>query len=166
MASPTQHSHDIAKLAERIKGVEIAMLTTAMPTGKLRSRPMATQQTEFDGTLWFFTDSESAKVHEVAGDSHVNVSYADVDGNRYISVTGRAFVIRDVAKMRELWNPILKAWFPKGLDDPHLALLKIEVDEAEYWDGPSSRMVQILGMAKAAITGERYKAGEHEKVTL
>ncbi len=166
MVSSVQEHGDVQKLAALIKDIDIAMLTTAMPGGSLRSRPMATHKAEFDGVLWFFTDAESGKVHEVDGDSHVNLSYADPDNNRYISVSGRASVVRDRQKARELWSPILKAWFPNGVDDPNIALLKVEVNEAEYWDGPSSRMVQILGMAKAAIKGERYHAGEHEKMKI
>lgn len=156
----------IEKLARMIHGIEIAMLTTAMPGGELRSRPMATQQAEFDGTLWFFCDAESAKVYEVRRENHVNVSYAEPSSNRYVSVSGRASVTRDREKARQLWSPINKAWFPNGPDDPSLALLKIEVDQAEYWDAPASTMTHIIGFAKAVLTGHRYHPGENEKLDL
>jgi general stress protein 26 len=77
-------------------------------------------------------------------------------------------LIRDREKAKELWNPILKAWFPEGLEDPNLALLKVSVEKAEYWDTPSGKMVQAIGFVKALATGKRYEAdqGEHSKVEL
>jgi hypothetical protein len=74
--------------------------------------------------------------------------------------------VRDRQKIHELWNPTLKAWFPNGVDDPEIALLCVEVEKAEYWDTPSSRMVQLIGFVKAVVTGESYEPGENEKVTM
>ncbi|HYE18292.1 MAG TPA: pyridoxamine 5'-phosphate oxidase family protein [Tepidisphaeraceae bacterium] len=162
------HDADIHKLAELIKGINIAMLTTVGDNGALHSRPMATQQAEFDGVLWFFTEAESGKVHEVQQDKHVNLSYADPSGNRFVSVSGLAQLVRDRAKAEELWSPIHKAWFPKGLDDPNLALLRVQVTQAEYWDGPSSTLVKLYGFAKAMVTGKKYgeEGVDHAKVDL
>jgi general stress protein 26 len=128
---------------------------------------MATQETEFDGDLWFFTDAGSPKVDEVERDERVNVSYAAPDDNRYVSISGTARLVRDRAKIKELWNPVLKAWFPEGLDDPDLALLRVRVEKAEYWDSPSSKMVQLAGFVKAIATGKRADdIGENEKIDL
>lgn len=158
----------LEQLREKIKGIRIAMLTTIDKDGSLRSRPMATQEAESDGELWFFTAAGSAKAGEVEHDQRVNVSYADPDDQRYVSVSGTARIVRDQAKARELWNPLLKAWFPKGLDDPELALLRVQVEKAEYWDSPSSKMVQLIGLLKAVTTGKRYEPdpGEHETIEL
>ena len=167
MATTTSdRAGQVKKLAEIIKGIEIAMLTTAMPDGSLRSRPMATQKAEFDGTLWFFTDAESAKVHEVRRDGHVNVSYAAPDDNRYVSVSGTANVVRDRQRIKDLWTPAMKAWFPDGPDSPGIALLRVDVRMAEYWDAPSNAFVQLAGFVKAVATGQRYEAGENEKINL
>jgi general stress protein 26 len=156
------------KLGELIKEVKIAMLTTAETDGTLRSRPMATQKTEFDGTLWFFTSASSPKVEEVEKSHNVNVSYADPNSNTYVSVTGTATLVRDHEKAKELWNPFLKAWFPLGLEDPDLALLHVTIEKAEFWDSPSSAMVYIAGFVKAIATGHAYtpSAGEHQKISL
>jgi len=161
-------ANNIQKLGDLIKDIRIAMLTTAEPDGKLRSRPMATQKAEFDGTLWFFTRASSPKVDEVEQWHNVNLSYASPDSNTYVSVTGTASLVRDAAKVKELWNPILKAWFPNGLEDPDLALLHVTVQKAEFWDSPSSTMVHIAGFVKAIATGQAYtpSAGEHEKISL
>jgi general stress protein 26 len=156
--------NDVEKLAKLIKGIEVAMLTTRDDDGTLRSRPMQTQDRAFDGTLWFFTQASSHKVDEVGREHRVNLSYADPAHNRYVSVSGTANLVRDRAKIDELWSPVLKAWFPKGKDDPEVALLRVEVSQAEYWDAPSSTIVKLAGFAKAVLTGREYRPGDNEKL--
>ena len=157
----------IEKLGSLIDDVRVTMMTTVDPqSGALHSRPMATQQTAFDGTLWFFTGKDSHKVEEVEEDHDVNLAYAEPDDNHYVSVSGTARLVTDQGKMEELWHPVLKAWFPGGLDDPDLALLKVDVEQAEYWDSAASTLVKITGFVKALATGERYDAGENEKLDL
>jgi general stress protein 26 len=156
----------IGKLGEMIKDIRVAMLTTAAHDGSLHSRPMATQQAEFDSNLWFFTQSSTHKVAEIKDDQHVNVSYCDAGENRYVSITGTASIVRDRVKIEELWSPLNKAWFPKGLEDPEIALIKVRVEQAAYWDTPSSTMVQLVGFVKALATGEQFQPGEHQEFTF
>ena len=167
MSTPTGQER-IAKLGALIKDIRVAMLTTVEEDGSLRSRPMATQTTPFDGTLWFFTEKSAPKVHEVEEEAHVNVSYAKPEDQLYVSVSGTARVVEDRAQIEALWHPMLKAWFPEGKDDPNVALLRVEVQKAEYWDSPSSKVVQLFGLAKALATGERYdgEGADHEKLSL
>ena len=113
----------------------------------------------------FFTSADSPKIDELAADSRVNLSYAAKKDARYVSVSGTAEVFRDAAKMKELWNPVLKAWFPEGLDDPSLVLLKVTVDQAEYWDDSSSSMVRFVKLVQAAATGRSYEA-ENRKIEV
>lgn len=155
----------VKKLGKLIEEIDFAMLTT-MDGGVLRSRPMSTQDFEFDGNLWFYTSDTTHKVEEIEKDNRVNVSYAKPSDNVYVSVSGTADLVKDREKIEEYWNPILKAWFPKGLDDPHLALLKVKVEEAEYWDSSSSTLVQIAGFVKALVTGQSADGGENEKINL
>ncbi len=170
MADSNQNEHsqseDVKKLAEMIKGIRIAMLTTADEDGSLRSRPMATQDTDFDGTLWFFTADDSPKVDEVQKERHVNLSFGDGGKNRYVSVSGTATLVKDAAKMKELYSPFIKGWFPDGLEDPKLALLKVEVSQAEYWDAPNSTVVRLAGFVKALVTHQPIQGGENEKIDL
>jgi general stress protein 26 len=155
----------IKKLKDLIEGIDFAMLTTVSGE-KLRSRPMSTQQFQESGDIWFFTSDETHKVEEIQRDNRVNVAYSKPGDNTYISVSGTATLVKDRAKIEELWNPVLKAWFPKGLEDPHLALLKISVEEAEYWDSPNSTIVQLAGFIKALVSGEQADGGEHGKVNF
>ena len=156
------------KLQELIKDIKVAMLTTVSENGQLRSRPMATQEVNVDDALWFLTDTNTAKVAEVSQEEQVNLVYMDVKSQRYVSISGFGQTYRDPAKVNELWNPMLKAWFPKGPDDPMIAVIKVVPEYAEYWDAPSYSIVQLFGFIKAAVTGEEYKeeGTEHEKIDL
>ena len=169
MSENIGHDDAVKKLGQLIDDIQFAMLTTAEPDGSLRSRPMATHQDHgkgFDGVLWFFTQAESGKTDEVKRDQHVNLSYASPEQSKYVSVTGIATLVRDQVKAKELWDPKYKAWFSKGLEDPELALLRVDVTKAEYWDTPGSAVVHALGLVKALATGKKYEPGDHEKVEL
>ncbi len=163
--SNTTHEEAVKKLGALIKDIKFAMLTS-IDGGLLRARPMVTQKTEFDGILWFLTSTKTHKVSEIDQDPRVCIAYSDIDDNNYVSVSGTAQVVQDRAKIEEMWNPLYKAWFPDGLDDPTICLLKVTVEQAEYWDSPSSAVANIAGFVKAVATGKPAKGGEHEQVDL
>lgn len=167
-APSAQEAAMVAKLGEMIKNIKVAMLTTRKSDGSLHSCPMMTQGKQFDRILWFFTAAHSTKGCEIAEDQEVNLSYADPGANRYVSVSGRATLVRDRGKAQELWTPAVKAWFPKGLEDPELALLQVSVERAEYWDAPSSSAVTLFQLAKSLLTGRPYQGEgtEHERIEL
>jgi general stress protein 26 len=156
----------IDKLRDLIQDIRVAMFTSAAEDGSLHSRPMVTQEVEFDGDLWFFNRIDSGKTAELAKNAQVNVSYMKPGEQCYVSVSGVAETSRDREKMKALWRPALKAWFPDGLDDPTLSLIRVRVTKAEYWDTPSSKLVHLIGFAKAVATGKTYEPGDHAKVSL
>ena len=154
-----------AKVTELVKDARICMLTTMTEDGRHVSRPMALQDVEFDGDLWFFAYADSPKVREARVHPQVNVSFSTKTS--WVSVAGTAEQVSDRAKAEELWNPLLKAWFPDGLDTPGVTLLKVHAESAEYWESAhSSRVVELLGYVKAAVTKSPPNAGENEEVTL
>jgi general stress protein 26 len=161
-----QNTEDVEKLRELIKDIRMAMLTTLEQDGSLRSRPMATQETEFDGDLWFFTEAKSPKSKEIQDHQQVNVTYTDPDNSKFVSVSGKASLVHDPTKSKELWNPAVEAWFPSGPEDPSIALIKVEVESAEYWDGPSSKIVRAFKMIKGSITKEEPDWGENKKIDI
>lgn len=162
-----ERNENIKKLREMIKDINIAMLTTLDEHGALlRSRPMATQQVEFDGDLWFFTALDAPKVDEVQEKRQVSVSYVHKNHERFVSMSGWGTIVTDMAKKEELWNPALKIWFPKGLDDPNLALLKVEVEQGEYWEG-SNNVELAISAVKTLLTGQPGEfGGENKKIEL
>jgi general stress protein 26 len=150
-----------------VKDARIGMLTTMTSDGRHVSRPMALQDVEFDGDLWFFAYADSDLVAQVAANPQVNVSFSDAKQNAWVSISGTAVRTDDRGKAEELWNPLLKAWFPDGLETPGLTLIKVTGETAEYWaSAHSSRVVTMLGYAKAAVTGRTPDAGENETVRL
>jgi general stress protein 26 len=154
------------KVAGLIRSTKLAMLTTTAPDGTITSRPMGLQETDFDGTLWFFTEHSSRKVAHIAAHPQVNVTVSAPVSATWVSLTGTGTEIDDPARKRELWNSGVEAWFPDGADDPNIRLLKVEAASAEYWDSPSGRLATLISFAKAKITGERYSGGENETVDM
>ena len=155
----------MARIWDLIKDTKFAMLTSE-DGDLLRSRPMAVSQSGFDGTLWFFTKASSHKVDEVEAHHRVGVSFSDPSSQNYVSLSGNATLVQDRAAVDEHWSELLATWFPKGKEDPDVALLKIAVSQAEYWDAPNSTMVHAYGYVKAKLTGEAPHPGENEKITL
>jgi general stress protein 26 len=151
------------KVADLIKDHRIAMLTTRDPFGTLVSRPMALQEVEFDGDLWFFAERGSRKVLHVGASPLVNVTVSG--SGSWVSLTGEASVVEDVAKKRELWNAGAEAWLPQGPDDDSVVLVHVDAQSAEYWDTPG-RVATVLSFAKAKVTGERYSGGDNERLDL
>jgi general stress protein 26 len=155
------------KVKDLVKDARICMLTTMTSEGRHVSRPMALQDIEFDGDLWFFAYSDSDLVSQIAINPQVNVAFSDSGQHAWVSISGTATRIDDRGKAHELWNPLLKAWFPGGLETPNLTLVKVQGETAEYWEAAhSSRVVTMLGYAKAAVTGKTPDAGENETVRL
>ena len=108
----------------------------------------------------------SAKASEIEKMSKVNVSFIDTKDQRYVSISGNAELVSDKKKIKELWKPILKAWFPDGPDQADVALLKVSVEKAEYWDSPSSTVAQAISFVSAIFTGKQVELGENKKINL
>lgn len=134
----TKREESIQRLSELLNNFKVAMLTTLMSRdGSLHSRPMMAQKGPFDGNLWFFSRFSTSKVDEIRGGSQVNLAYADPDKGCFVSISGGAYVIRERMQMEEHWDEVYRSWFPNGLDEPDLILLRVDVTSAEIWDAAS-----------------------------
>jgi general stress protein 26 len=151
------------KLKLLISEIEVAMMTTIENNGHMRSRPMYLSKLDFDGTLWFFTNEYTHKVHEIQENHLVNLTFANSETQTFVSLLGQMEVITDHSLFRELWDPMLRAWFPEGLKDPNLAVLRFNPVEAEYWDASDSKMVRFFEVIKTIFTEESPNT-EHEKI--
>lgn len=159
------HESDYEKLREMIKDIDLCMLTTVDESDDLHSRPMSlNSDVDEQGNLWFFTSSNSHKASEIERTPNVNVSFIDSRKQHYVSISGMAELVHDKQKIKELWKPVLKAWFPDGPDQPDVALLKVKMTKAEYWDGPSSTIAQAISFVSAIITGKQADLGENKKL--
>ena len=156
----------LEKLDKLIRGIDIAMLTTRIGDGRLLSRPLRMQELDAEGALWFITDRNSHKAEEVRLQPQVNASFASEGQNTYVSIAGRAAVIFDKAKLAQLWSPAMSVFYPKGIDDPDLCLLRVQAESAEYWDGPGGLVGQALYLALTALTRDPGSLSENERMRL
>jgi general stress protein 26 len=154
------------KLTDFAESIKIGMLCTTDVHGNMRSRPMTTLLVDEEGDLWFFANRMGDTATEIGEESEVCLSYSHPGKNDYLSVSGTATIIRDKAKNKELWNSAMKAWFPNGHSDPELILIRVSPTAASYWDSNASKMVVLFSMLKAAVTGKKYKEGEHGDLQL
>ena len=156
------------QLWDLVKDIRMAMFTTRHGNGHLHSRPMTTQNTGLDEdvSLWFFMSRGSDAVADLASDPVVNISYADPGDDRYVSISANAVVVDNAAMKERLWSKMAAAWFPGGVTDPDLALVQARILHAGYWDTEQSKIVQLVHIAKAVVTGEPPKLGEHAQIRL
>ena len=152
------------KVGELIKDVRIAMLTTVDEAGRLVSRPMPTQDVEFDGDIWFIAQRDSELARQIGGGrTEANVAYAG--SSTWVSVSGKARVVNDPAKLREEWNRFTDAFFEGGPEDPNIVLILIEGESAEYWDSPGGKVTQLANLAKSLVKKEPIE-GDNRIVDL
>ncbi len=142
MTNPTSDNREaIDKVRELIKDISTAMLTTVSDEG-LVSRPMKTQEMDSDGSLWFLTQKDSGKFHELIRNQQVNVAYAD---KSFVSIRGTAELVEDVEKLKQFWNPMYEELLETTYDDPNLVLIKVHPETAEYWDsGNKFKMAKFM----------------------
>jgi general stress protein 26 len=156
----------LEKLGKLINGMDIAMLTTRIGDGRLLSRPLRLQEFDEEGALWFITDRNSHKTEEIRLQPQVNASFASTEHNTYISIAGRASVVFDKARLSQLWTPAMMVFYPDGIDDPDLCLLRVQAESAEYWDGPGGLVGQALYLALTAATRDPGVLSDNERVRI
>lgn len=157
-------SENARKLWDLVERIRVGMLTTVVD-GALRSRPTVCVDVNRHGALWSFTTAVSSDRDGAAVGYRVNLGLVDRDTNDYASLAGMAKAIRDPARAKQLWDEALSAWFPKGVDDPDLALLRIQVEQAEYWDRPPEDVIGTLGLVKL-VTDETPSLGKKYKLVF
>ena len=161
-----QNEVAIKKFKELVNDINICMFTTIDKGHAITSRPMVTTSVDDEGNAWFFTNEFSEKVHEVNEDNAVNLIYSHPVKNIYLNVKGSSSLIIDRKKMEELWEPSLVSWFPQGLDDPKICLIKVATETAHFWNNSSSKMGLLFHMIRSITKGDTYKETEKGKLNL
>jgi general stress protein 26 len=155
--------NDTDRVWELMKKTPICMLTTW--DGKdMHSRPMDARSRPQENTIYFLTDDRRHKDDEIRQFPKVMLAFADNSNYKFVSLSGRAEVSNDRAKIKELWEPTAKAWWDSA-DNPNIRVLKVTPVEAEYWDSPG-KIVSMIKMGVAAVTGSRPDLGENKKVAM
>lgn len=141
----------VAELWNTVNEINIGMFTTADRRGSLSSRPMITQQIESGGVIWFFTSLHARLREDLIRRPRASICFCDNRDFFYLSLSGTASVVRDRRFYSKLWNPMARAWFPGGVEDSQLVLVRFSVTLAEYWDADASNMVELSDVVSSAI---------------
>lgn len=162
--TPQLKQQELDTLRDKIKDIRITMMTTQEADGDFHTRPMATHEMDTDGTMWFFSYDDSNKVREIGQNDRVALGYSDPGPETYVSLSGRAEIVKDKAKIDQLWDDFLKTWFPNGKDDPRLCLIKVNAHAGEFWDRPGGKMMTFFEVVKGTLTGQPDSSGRNEKM--
>ena len=149
------------KLVELMRDMSVAMMTTYGDDGP-RSVPMARQEVEPSAELWFISARDTQHVDDIRKNPTVSLTLSARDS--WVAIVGRATVVDDEAKLKELWTTFAEAWLPGGPEDPNATLIKVDVERGEYWDSPGSKVASLLSFVKAKATGSTLDT-DHGTVT-
>ena len=155
----------IDRVWDIIEKVGVCMLTTRFDGG-LRARPVEARPDREAGRIFFVTDVRGAKDDEIEAHPDVCLTFIDPKDKAYLSITGRASVLRDPKKAAEVWRKTDDVWWPGGPDDQNVRVIRIEPSRAELWDGPKWKAIAMFEFAKAKLTGDKPNLGEKRKVTV
>lgn len=144
----------IGKIRELAKDANVCHFVTNLSNTPLASRPMATQEVDEEGSIWFLSDKDSDKNHDIQVDSRVQLFYSATGNYEYLSVYGTAQIIFDKEKIHEMWTSFAKAWFPDGEDDPRISLIKVIPEDGYYWDTKNNKIISLFKIAKSIVTGK------------
>jgi len=161
-----QDQEAIEKFRDLVKDVNVCMFTTLDENNDLSSRPMFTSSVDEEGNVWFFTNEFSEKINEVSKDNLVHLIYSHPAKNIYVDVKGTCSLIIDRKKMEELWDPALKNWFPEGLQDSKICLVKVVTEQASFWNESTSKMGLLFQMIRSLTKGDQYNETEKGKLDL
>lgn len=161
----TKDKNGLKKLRDLLGNTRTMMMATNLEKIPFSICPMTLQEMDEQGDLWFFTSKNSDHFKNIESDNRVQLIVSNTDDHTYISLFGNAVHMVDDAKVNELWNPMLQAWF-NGKDDSDLALLNINIESAFYWDNDQNKLLSLYHLAKAATTGERAHLGEKGHINL
>lgn len=154
---------NLERVWELIEKIPICMLSTWTGT-ELRSRPMDARPRRKENMIYFLTDARHHKDDEIAQYPQVMTAHSDTSNYKFVSLSGRAVISNDREKIKELWEPTAQAWWDSP-DDPNIRVLKVTPERAEYWDSPG-KVISMIEMMRAAVTGDRPNIGENKKVQM
>ena len=152
------------KIKELAKKADVCMFTTSLTKLPLTTRPMSTRDVDNDGSIWFFSREGSDKNLEISTDNRVQLFYSNSSSSEYMSLYGKATILKDARKAKELWSAIAKTWFNEGYDDPELTLIKVEPEDGYYWDTKDGKVISLMKMVAGAISGKEFDLGVEGKI--
>jgi len=156
----------IDKLKELIKSESICFFCTQLTKQPITTRPMSTQKVDEQGNIWFMSSIKSDKNAEILQNNEVQLFYSNPSNYEFLTVHGKATVHTDRAKIEELWTPFAKAWFEDGKDDVDISLIKVAPQSAYYWDTKNSKIISMIQILAATVTGTAPDDGVEGTLTV
>jgi len=163
---PIHDSEAIEKFRTLIDHAPICHFLTRLDQRPIPTRPMATQEVDNEGHFWFLSSRSSVKDSDIMEDTYVQLLYGNPGDAEFLSVFGTATVVEDMAKKRKLFGPAAKAWFPGGVDDPDLSVVRVKPLQGYYWDTKHGKMLTYLSMAASALLGNKSDSGVQGKISM
>jgi general stress protein 26 len=121
---------DTAAVVRRlIAGAKYATFVTLDDTGAPRTRMVQPRPPERDFTVWFATNPRTRKVQDITRDARVVLHYFDPAREGYVSLVGRARVVRDLATKNAHWDPAWSAFYKDR--DKDVVLVAVTPDRLE-----------------------------------
>lgn len=143
------------KIKELVDKASTCFFCTRLLKGQpFATRPMSVQKLDEEGIFWFLSAADSYKNKELAEDPHVQLLFQGSDYSDFLQLYGTATITEDKQKIKELWNPILKTWFTKGIDDPRISVIRIEPKSGYYWDTKHNMAIGMIKRVAGAIVGK------------
>jgi len=161
-----ENSKAFAKMKELGEGIGTCMFCTKLQTMPFQTRPMSISHVDENGKFLFMSSAESDKNMEIQQNDFVQLVFSDPSGSRFMSVYGEADILTDSKSIDEAWVPIAKAWFKDGKETPGLTVIKVHPAYAYYWDTKDGKMVSLLKIAAAAISGSPMDGGVEGELTV
>lgn len=164
-----QKTPELKTLGDRIEGMRTAMLTMQDAQGHLASQPMTVLEMDAQGDLWMLISQSghtARQAQDGQGADTVSLAFSDESRSTYVSVSAKASIEHDRARKEALWSAMARPWFPKGVEDPDLCVLRLRPIKAEVWDGPDSAVIRLIAMASSVAMGKPVGTGDHENLTI
>ncbi|MFN7117333.1 MAG: pyridoxamine 5'-phosphate oxidase family protein [Saprospiraceae bacterium] len=156
----------IKKIKDMTNDINICMMCTNLNNMPISTCPMATQEVDEEGNIWFLSTKNSNHNQDIEQDSRSQLIYAHPGQASFLSLYGSAEVLYDRQLIEDIWKPDAKIWFQEGKDDPNLTVIRFSPEEGYYWDTKSSKMVAFLKMATSLVTGKTMDDGIEGKLKV
>lgn len=151
----------VEKIRELVKGSPTALFATHLTTLPIHACPMQAQQVDDAGDIWFFSGADSHHNAHIGSDHRVQLFFSNNSDYQFLTVYGEASISKERAKIDELWDTTVKAWFSDGKDDPNLTLIRVTPQDAHYWATKNGKVISLIQMVGAAVAGKVPDLGVH-----
>lgn len=156
----------VKKLTELVDKIDIGMVISRNKNNDLHIVPISRQEVDEQGNIWMLISAESHLHQNLQENSQVDIAYSHLGDYNFLSVSGKAIISRDQARIDKYWNKMMDAWFEKGKEDPNIRVLKVETSDAHYWDNKTNKLITFFKVAASAITGAKMDIGREGTLDL